>query len=362
MFERLLRVLASLRLTAICLAFALMLVLAGTLAQVNEGLYQAQTRYFRSFVVWWSPANSGFQVPVLPGGYAVGSVLLVNLIVAHIQRFGVSRKRLGILMIHSGLVLLLLGQLFTDILSRESTLRLKRGATSAYSESFSQCELVLVDTNSPNFDKVVSVSQPRLARRGAIHDEQMPVTVRVKEFWPNARLFASATNGAAPVSVSQGIGTNGLFLQKLPLATGTDERNTPAAIAELLTPSASLGTWLLSPVLRPQGFTLQGRTWEIMLRPKRHYTPYSLTLLDLRHDIYKGTDIPRNFSSRVRIQNPQTREDREVLIYMNHPLRYRGETYYQHQMNKATDLSVLQVVRNPGWMTPYISCVMVGAG
>jgi hypothetical protein len=87
-----------------------------------------------------------------------------------------------------------------------------------------------------------------------------------------------------------------------------------------------------------------------------------MTLVDLRHDIYTGTDIPRNFSSRLRIQNPQTSEDREVVISMNHPLRYQGDTYYQYQMEKASDISVLQVVRNPSWLTPYLSCGLVGAG
>jgi hypothetical protein len=100
------------------------------------------------------------------------------------------------------------------------------------------------------------------------------------------------------------------------------------------------------------------------MRPKRHYTPYSLTLLDLRHDVYPGTDIPKNFSSRVRIENPASGENREVLIYMNSPLRYQGLTYYQYQMAARGPVksSTLQVVRNPGWLTPYLACILVGVG
>ena len=55
---------------------------------------------------------------------------------------------------------------------------------------------------------------------------------------------------------------------------------------------------------------------------------------------------------------------------MNHPLRYGGYTYYQYQMDagQAAQMagrapnSVLQVVRNPSWLTPYIGCAMVGIG
>ncbi len=51
---------------------------------------------------------------------------------------------------------------------------------------------------------------------------------------------------------------------------------------------------------------------------------FALTLLDFTHDRYAGTDIPKNFSSRVRLVDPERGENREVLISMNDPLRYRG--------------------------------------
>ena len=52
-----------------------------------------------------------------------------------------------------------------------------------------------------------------------------------------------------------------------------------------------------------------------------------------------------------------------VVISMNNPLRYHGETFYQADWNKVTEKgTVLQVVRNPGWLIPYISCVVVTLG
>jgi hypothetical protein len=47
---------------------------------------------------------------------------------------------------------------------------------------------------------------------------------------------------------------------------------------------------------------------------------------------------------------------------MNNPLRYRGLTFYQYQMDAANHNSVLQVVRNPGWTLPYVSCALVFLG
>ena len=50
-----------------------------------------------------------------------------------------------------------------------------------------------------------------------------------------------------------------------------------------------------------------------------------------------------------------------MLIYMNHPLRYRGETFFQSGYFGETR-TILQVVRNPGWLMPYIACSLVSLG
>ena len=120
----------------------------------------------------------------------------------------------------------------------------------------------------------------------------------------------------------------------------------------------------------PQTLEAGGKKFTFALRPARVIHPFSLTLLKATHTVYPGTDIPKDFRSRVRIDNPQTGEKREVEISMNHPLRYGGYTYYQYQMAAGEMVertgqkpsSTLQVVRNPSWLTPYIGCAMVGFG
>ena len=95
--------------------------------------------------------------------------------------------------------------------------------------------------------------------------------------------------------------------------------------------------------------------------------PELAKLLKATHEKYRGTEIPKNFQSRVSIDNPQTGErGREVDIYMNNPLRYQGLTFYQYQMGKdersAVGNSTLQVVKNPSWLTPYLGCIIVSLG
>ena len=170
--------------------------------------------------------------------------------------------------------------------------------------------------------------------------------------------------GAPPAT--SGVGPKVTLIPQPEVKT-IEERNMPAAILELGTAQGSLGTWVVQPALNEQEFTVGGKSWRMLLRFERHYHPFSVTLLKATHEVYRGTDIPKNFQSRVRIENPGKHESREVDIYMNNPLRYEGLTFYQYQMGRdETDNnrgnSVLQVVRNPSWLTPYLGCAMVGGG
>jgi hypothetical protein len=123
------------------------------------------------------------------------------------------------------------------------------------------------------------------------------------------------------------------------------------------------GRWLVSNALGArQRFTAGGRSYELELRHRREYLPYAVTLKDFSHDVYAGTNIPKNFSSLVRITNPSRGEARDVLIYMNQPLRYEGKAFYQSSFGKNDTLSILQVVENPGWLIPYVSTVLVMLG
>jgi hypothetical protein len=362
MLDRLYKFFTSLKLTVVLLGLGLVLVFWGTLAQVHLGLYKAQNDFFRSFFVYWQPEGSGARIPVFPGGYLVGAVLLVNLFAAHLRYYKPGLKKLGIAMIHIGVVLLLVGQLLTDLLSTECSMFIRNGERKNFAESNSRVELAIVDVSGTDADKVVAVSDSRLRMAGDITHPELPFTVKVLKYMGNSAISETQTNGYTPIPATVGIGANA-FWQEFAHVTAMDERDMPSALVELSAGTASLGKYLVSLyLLRPQTFEHAGRSYTMALRPERFYKPFSLHLLEFRHDKYAGTDIPKNFSSRVRILRPETGEDREVVIYMNNPLRYEGETYYQAGFDRDDQGTRLQVVRNPGWLTPYFACVMVALG
>ena len=48
---------------------------------------------------------------------------------------------------------------------------------------------------------------------------------------------------------------------------------------------------------------------------------------------------------------------------MNNPLRYAGYTFYQASFEPGNDkVTILQVVRNPSWLIPYIACSVMTLG
>jgi hypothetical protein len=360
--KQLSRFFASIRLTVVCLAFGMILVFAGTIAQVEMGLYKAQNEFFRSFFVYWGPPGASWRIPVLPGGYLVGGVLLINLIAAHYQRFKFSADKAGIWMVHCGLILLLIGQLLTDLLARESMLHLRHGESKSYSESDGQVELAVIDKTAPDSDKVFAIPQRIVATEKLIRHPELPFEIRVKNYVPNSLVQNRGTNSTELPAATEGIGQVAT-IRELPRVTEMNKRDIPSAVIELVSSKGVLGSWLVTGYVdQGQDFTYEGRTFSLALRPRRYYKPYVIHLLEFRHDVYPGTDIPKNFSSRVRLEHPAKGENREVLIYMNNPLRYAGETYYQASFDTDNQGTVLQVVHNPSWLTPYFSCLLVGLG
>ncbi|MGA4580119.1 cytochrome c biogenesis protein ResB [Limisphaera sp. VF-2] len=360
--ERLFRFFSSLRLTVALLILAMVLVFLGTLGQVSMGLYRAQNEFFRSFFVYWGPPGAGWRVPVFPGGYLLGALMLINLVAAHWRYFRPDWRKSGIVLIHAGLVLLLLGQFATDLLSVESTLHLREGEAKNYSEVDRRVELAITEITDPAHDRVVAIPQAVLQRQGEVRVTDLPFTVRVLRFYPNAMVSARPAGATGPPPATQGFGPQ-VQLTPLPHVTEMNKRDVPAAIVELVVPSGSLGTWVVSEYIgQPQTVTVGNRTFTLAMRLQRIYKPWTIKLLDFRHDRYPGTDIPKNFSSRILLTDPRNGTEREVLIYMNNPLRYGGETYYQASYDPDEGGTVLQVVRNPSWLTPYVACALVTVG
>jgi hypothetical protein len=348
--------LGSIELTVAVLVMMMVLVVFGTVHQVQLGTWLAQKKYFSSWFIFFE-SERGLHFPIFPGGYTLGALWLANLLASHTARSRWELKRAGLWLTHGGLFVLVLGQGLTQMFSQESQMAIEVGQTVSYSESSRDAELAVIDTSSSTEDVVHTIPASLLASREVIQHPDLPFAILVKRFFPNA-VLGRGENALA----TMGMGAR-VNVVESPRVTSDDEVDNVSAFIEIVGDGKSQGVWLVSMGLgAPQTFVYKEKSYRLTLRTTRHYYPFSLRLNHFAHDKYPGTEIPKNFSSLLRLQDPSAGEDREVLIYMNHPLRYRGLTFYQASFGKGDRLSILQVVKNPVWITPYVACMLVCVG
>jgi hypothetical protein len=136
------RILAILGNSQVCfysLFLLICLVTAGTLTQANIGLYEAQKKFFSSFILW-----SGF-VP-LPGGYALMGLIFISLVSNFLLKSQWTFRKIGIHLSHFGTLILLAGGFFSAMFSMEGSMTLAEGGKSN----------VIVDQQNKEFTVTVS--------------------------------------------------------------------------------------------------------------------------------------------------------------------------------------------------------------
>ncbi len=292
----------------------------------------------------------------------------------------VFKQRAGIVLLHAGIGLLMIGELVTHLSAVEGQMRIPEGATVNYVDDIRSTELAIT-TDEGEATRVTVVPDRQLIAAAlsgeTISHPDLPFDLRVKRFDKNSRL-AAATPDTENLATAGGglsqVAVSGKSVSGVSMGAGV---NMPSSYIEPLDKKSgeSLGTWLVSnsyqPTpggggisLRPQAVQAGDQTHEIELRFERTYKDYSITLEDFRFDKYVGTQTPKNYSSDVILSDPSRGVERPVRIWMNNPLRYAGDTLYQSGFNQTErgEATILQVVTNGGWMIPYVSCVLVGLG
>ena len=428
---KLLAPLASLRLTVVLLLLSLIVIFAGTWAQRFLGIWEVQERFFHSWVAWvpfyyfwFDPAPGQGRIPggfPVPGGYSLILLLLANLLTAHALRFKATwkdllllpplvawmvlpwfwpsdqwtsflvanvvvggvfllgtallhTKRTGVILIHLGLIMLLVGEIVTSQAAVESQMRLDEGATQGWTQDIREVELAIIDPSPADTDRVTVVPETLLERQGTVTGAELPVEVKVEKFHHNSRPLGPQQPGAEGNALATAGSGVGIAMVAQPRVSGVEQNDSDVASAFVTFSKGgqSLGTYLLTlpvwadPMLaklnEPQQLTVDGKTYDVQLRYKRIYEPYTIHLIDFTHDRHVGTDTPKNFASRVILHDPARDVRREAVIRMNEPLRYAGDTIFQSGFLPGDRTTILLVVSNPGWLVPYVACVVGAVG
>ncbi|MFO0426899.1 MAG: cytochrome c biogenesis protein CcsA [Planctomyces sp.] len=305
-----------------------------------------------------------------------GACSLVLLIGCHL----VFEKRGGIVLLHAGVALLMFSELQVGIYGKENQLMLIEGQKSSFMRDIRERELAISQRGEDGQDHFVVIPQALLENavrqtdpaKQVIELKDLPFDVAVRRFYLNSSLRGILPDDS--VKTTDGLGSFAAAVELAPV-TGMDSTSDVSSIYVDLIERGSgkvLSSHLLSqnvselrqvPIAEP--VRVADKDYQLYLRFQRNYRPYEVELLDVSRTNYVGSSTPRDYRSRIVIRDPAQKTSEEFTLWMNNPLRYHGETFYQSSYNKledGTEATTLSVVRNKGWMLPYIACMIVSFG
>lgn len=324
----------------------MLLLVAGTLAQRELGLYRAEQTYFSSLLLWVGP--EGWQIP-LPGGLAVLGVITLNLL-AKLFLQKQWRGKIGTSLTHVSMVVLLLGGAVTALTREEGFMELAPAATGTSVEDYHAREFVISANGMPSQRMNFADLHPGL------HIPNLPFSLAITETCRHCSL-----QRAEP---KQNGNRQPMQLRPEPLLP-QDEANLAGVTFSITGLDAGQdGTYIAFKPLQtmPEVTTSDGRRYRFSLQRVSRPLPFSIRLDHFEQRMHPGTRLPQAYRSDVTITDGAAHW--QTSISMNEPLRYRGYTLYQASFveNQESTNSVLTVVRDRGQIFPYlaIACACIG--
>ena len=352
LFKQIITVLKTPKLFVYAIIWMMVIIVLGTLAQKNMGLFAVQEKYFSSwfFWVWYLP---------LPGGRLTMLLIFINLLFFFINKNLWKIHKIGIIILHLGGILLFVGGGLTAIFSTEGNVVIDEGSISNYVEDYHYMELAVINTSDTIFDVYTIFDHPILKRGKIIQHENMGFEIEIINYIENCEPIRR--NGPAGVQY-QGMMKNFILREIAPLKE--ENMNRPGIIFHLSNTGTSAdgiyGLFLGQTI--PQKVTMGSQEYVIVFRRQRTYLPFSLELIDFKKAMHPGTGIPKSYSSDINLIEDGI--SKHILIEMNEPLRHKGYTFYQSSFIESPDgeTTVLAAVKNYGRLFPYISSIIMCIG
>lgn len=321
----------------------MILLVAGTIAQKNVGLYVAQHTYFSSFVIWF------FGIVPFPGGYTLLGVFFANLLAKFLLFSEWQWRKCGIILSHFGILLLIAGGALTAITEREGYLVAPQGKLINFTEDYHQRELRILKNNSP----VLIIPHEALRSGQIISDPALP--------WPiQLDLYCySCSISRRPETQQEKWTEPGKFMQLLTAELETDDEQNLTGI-EFTIDDRRYVTFDKFP--KPPVIEAGKDDYTIMIGRSQHVLPFTVRLDRFSRELHPGSEMAKAYTSEITLIDGD--ESWPAEISMNQPLRYKGYTLYQssYDENGDTPLTVLSVVQNRGRIFPYVSSLILAFG
>ena len=346
--------LSSSRITVVCLFLLFILTFWGTIAQVHQGLYAAQDRFFNSFFF----LAAGF-IP-FPGAQLVLWVFFVNLIcsmILTIKKY-TQWQNSGLLIIHFGLILYFIAAFMIFHVSQESFVHLAEGQGTNVSTSYQDWELAYWKDDGQE-RQVTALDTKNFKPEYQIPFENRDFTITVNKFYLNCDAF----NDPLVKKDVTTFNVSGITLLTEKPIDKEREQNVRGGIFDLKFDNKTYSLTLYGAESQATTVPILGKNYYFILRHKRCPLPFTIRLDHFKAEFHPGTEMAKNYESLVTITTGTL--ERQVRIYMNNPLRYKDYTVYQASYDADStgrQYSTLAVVKNSARIMPYIACLLVFFG
>ena len=351
--KQLIKFISSPKVFSYTVVWLIVIVFFGTIAQKDVGLYASQVKYFSSYYFLFA----GF-LP-LPGGRITIIIMTVNLASSLFKKNLWKMKKLGIIIVHIGGLLLLIGGGITAKFSAEGNMVIGEGERSDHVDDYHDMELAFVNTSLQDSLEYTIFDAPLLGEGKRIKYDKLGIQIDIIDHIKNVRIESRISPAD---SIYKGFLNDFVIIPKQPEKENTQNR--PGLIFKIegtgKETDGIYGAFLGQRV--PDTFEIGGELFFTEFRRKRTYLPFAIELLDFKKVMHPGTNVAKSFSSEVNLI--ENKIPRRVLIQMNEPLRHRGYTFYQASFVDGLDkeTTVLATVKNYGRMFPYISSIIMSIG
>ena len=354
--------LASYGLCCILLICLFCLTLFGTLYQVDHGLYEAKEVYFSS---WFLHGRDGAWVwpfPYFPGGMTCMSLLMVNMLLGGLVRMKISKRNIGVVIIHLGIAFMLGAGLVKMAFAEEGNLKLVEGQQSNFFRSFYKWEVAIwpldheggIEEGVEEYVIRDSYLTDLVGDRSrTFRAPGLPFELTLSNFVKNCRVERKG-----PMWESAGPPVDGYGLLEMP-PDKESEFNVAGMHARVGDEVGLL--WGLEA--QPWTVHVGDKHYAITLRHELYPMPFAIKLLDFEKEEHPGMSMARAFRSRV-IKIDEDGEER-VLIQMNEPLRQDNLVLFQSSYGstrRGEEYSVFSVVRNVSDKWPEYSLWVITLG
>ncbi len=326
------------------LPWFMLLLLLGTVAQRYIGLIEAQRLFFSSWILWLGP------VPT-PGGITTLALITLNLLCRLMFCSPWQRERIGTILAHLGVLMLMLGGAVTWLVHQEGTINLLEGESTQTMQDYYERELTLYESEKP----IARWHEEKL-KPGALL-QTTPFSLKVTGFCSNCQGYVQ----------EKPEGKRGLArkLRLEPAPSAKEKEENKAGVTVLLEKgNQANGEYLAYELLgsRSPEWNFEGKHYRLVLARKSYSLPFTLTLLDFEKIRYPGSEEAKEYRSQVAIN--ENGHIQEATISMNEPLRLHGYAIYQSSFIQIGNqqASILSVVKNDAWLAPYVSTFILAWG